>query len=213
MTGKINKVESVSFNMSLESNATDVERMLGNLSHKANLVMSRAINRTTGHVKTRMKEEAVKHYHVKAQKVVKTISIPKKATMGNPSAKIMSIGSHPNLISFKVSPKRAVRTLKSGKRSPNVYFASVKKESGRMPLTGGYAKPFVMEPKNGGIAVFRRLAKHEKSKSRSKHGIVGVGGPAIPQMIKNKDIMNVINIDASDMMAKRLEHEIKQILK
>jgi len=211
LAGKNNKVEFASFDMSLDSNVADVERMLGNLSNKANMVMSRAINRTTGHVKTRMKEEAVKRYHVKAQKVARTISIPKKATTGNPSAKITSIGSHPNLISFKVSPNRAVRTLKSGKRSPNVYFASVKKDSGQLPLAGGYAKPFVMEPKNGGIAVFRRLAKHEKSKS--KHGIMGVGGPAIPQMIKNKDIMKVVNKDANDMMAKRLEHEIKQILK
>ena len=195
--------------MSLDSNAKEVTRRLGDLGRKASLVMSRAVNRTSGHVKTRMKEEAVKRYHVKAQKVARTISVPKKATVANPSAKVTSIGSHPNLISFKVSPNKAVRTLKSGKRSPELYFASVKKDSGQMPLAGN-PKPFVMEPRNGGIAVFRRLAKHEKSKS--KHGIMGVGGPAIPQMIKNKDIMNVVNEDANKMMAKRLDHEIKRLL-
>ena len=206
------RYECASFNLSLDSNADDVAGRLGSLSRKASLVMSRAINRTTGHVKTRMKEEAVKRYHVKAQKVSGTISVSKKATAGSPSARILSIGQHPNLISFDVSPKRAVRTLKSGKRSPGVYLASVEKDSGRKPLAGRN-KPFIMEPKNGGIAVFRRMTEAEKSKhSNSKTGLIGVGGPAIPQMIKNKDIMNKVSEGANEMMAKRLDHEIKRIL-
>lgn len=207
------KYECASFNLSLDSNAEDVAGRLGSLSRKASLVMSRAINRTTGHVKTRMKEEAVKRYHVKAQKVSGTISVSKKATAGSPSARVLSIGQHPNLISFDVSPKRAVRTLKSGKRSPRVYLASVRRDSGRKALAGSN-KPFVMEPRKGGIAVFRRLSKSEKSKySNLKSGLIGVGGPAIPQMIKNKDIMSEVSKDANEMMAKRLDHEIDRVLK
>ncbi|MCI8337947.1 MAG: hypothetical protein HFH62_04565 [Lachnospiraceae bacterium] len=206
------KYESFSFGLTLDSNAEDVAGRLGNLSRKAGLVMSRAINRTTGHVKTRMKEEAVKRYHVKAGKVSRTISVPKKATMGSPSARILSIGQHPNLISFDVSPKRAVRTLKSGKRSPKVYLASVKRDSGRKPLAGAN-KPFIVEPRRGGIAVFCRLSGSEKSRSNTRSGIIGVGGPAIPQMIKNKDILGKVSEDANEMMAKRLDHEIEQVLK
>lgn len=208
------KYECFSFNMSLDSNADDVAGRLGDLSRKASLVMSRAINRTTGHVKTRMSEEAVKRYHVKITKIKRTISVAKKATVGDPSAKILSIGEHPNLISFKVKQSSSWRKLKpSGKRVPKFYLASVKKDSGWKPLTGGAAKPFVASPKKGGVAVFRRLLKHEKAKYPNvKSGIIGIGGPAIPQMIKNKDIMSEVNKDANEMMAKRLDHEIKRIL-
>lgn len=181
----------------------EVEAKLGELSHKANLVMMRAANRTVTNVTKNMKSEVSKKYRIKSSDVGKTIRT-QRASIGQPYAKVISQDRHANLGKFKVSPNRPVKILKSKKRSPHAYRAAVEKTNQGTYLMGD-TKPFVATMKNGFTGLFQR-------KSTSNKTLKGVYGPAVPQMLKNTGVMQVINNEASEMMMKRVEVEIEHLM-
>lgn len=187
----------------IQVDPVEVERKLGDLSHKANLVMSRASNRTITNVTKNMKSEVKKKYRIKSSDIGKTITT-KRASVNQPFASVISTDRHPNLAKFKVSPNRPVKVLKSKKRSPKAYRAAVERTNSGIYLTGEN-KPFIATMQNGFTGLFQR----KRVKSRR---LKGVYGPAVPQMLKNDAVMRVINQEASEKMMKRVEAEIKHLL-
>ena len=186
----------------IQVDPVEVERKLGDLSHKANLVMSRASNRTITNVTKNMKSEVKKKYRIKSSDIGKTITT-KRASVNQPFASVISTDRHPNLAKFKVSPNRPVKVLKSKKRSPKAYRAAVERTNSGIYLTGEN-KPFIATMQNGFTGLFQR-------KSVKSRRLKGVYGPAVPQMLKNDAVMRVINQEASEMMMKRVEAEIKHL--
>lgn len=182
----------------------DIDRYLGRLGNQANKIMARAANSAMSNASKNMKKEVSARYHIASREVGKTIRT-EKASVSKPSARIVSRGEHPNLAKFKVSPMRAVKTLKSGERSPSVYKASVEKESSLLPLDGS-PKPFIATMKNGFTGLFQR--KDESSRATLK----GIYGPSVPQMLKKEEILEKITQEANQMMQKRMAHEIERIL-
>ena len=187
----------------IQVDPVEVERKLGDLSHKANIVMSRASNRTITNVTKNMKSEVKKKYRIKSSDIGKTITA-KRASVNQPFASVISTDRHPNLAKFKVSPNRPVKVLKSKKRSPKAYMAAVERTNSGIYLTGEN-KPFIATMQNGFTGLFQR-------KSVKNRRLKGVYGPAVPQMLKNDAVMRVINQEASEMMMKRVEAEIKHLL-
>ena len=197
----------------IDMDTKEIERKLGALSKKANLVMARAANTAAVTARKTLAKETAKRYRVGNRKgqgvnAVKDIIEVKKAYQTNPVARVVATGKHFNLIGFKVSPGRPVKTktLKSGKRrnDPYVYRAAVMTSRSPRPLQGE-RKPFVAVMENGYEGVFRR--KNEKGRA-----LVGVGGPAIPQVMKNREILLMVNKDAGEMLRKRVDHEVGRIL-
>lgn len=187
----------------IQVDPVEVERKLGDLSHKANLVMSRASNRTITNVTKNMKSEVKKKYRIKSSDIGKTITT-KRASVNQLFASVISTDRHPNLAKFKVSPNRPVKVLKSKKRSPKAYRAAVERTNSGIYLTGEN-KPFIATMQNGFTGLFQR-------KSVKSRRLKGVYGPAVPQMLKNDAVMRVINQEASEMMMKRVDAEIKHLL-
>lgn len=181
-----------------------VKKRLGDLDRKADLIMARAANRAVTTANKTMREEIVKRYYTTPREAGSTLRTV-KAIFRSPTAKVVSRGEHINLGKFKVSPNRPVTLKKSGKRSPDVYKATVKRSGGKKTLSGN-PKPFVATTKEGHKGVFRRV-------TGSRRHIIGMAGPSVPQAFQNKEIMQKVNEAGNEMLIKRLDHEISRMLK
>lgn len=184
-------------------NLKDIERKLGNLKSKAPTVAARAINRAITTAKSSMGKETSAKYHVTSGTVKGTISLS-KANAGSLKAKAESKDARVKLFKFKVSPKTQVRVTSRGGRSPRMYKAAVKKDGGYKPLSGN-PKPFVTGMRSGHMGVFERT-------SGSRLPIKELYGPAVPQMIKNEEVMSKIQEKTNETLKKRIDHEISNLL-
>lgn len=213
-----------------EADIKDIKKRLGIFQDKTPTVLARAINRTVDNIKTNMKNEAEKRYHVTKQAIAKTLEPHKvnESTLDNGYVK--SKGAVIPLIKFKVAPTHTV-SYKDGKANPAVYMASVKKGSALKPLDGN-PKSFIAVMKNKHKGVFTRTGRWETSyrehqkrtreynrkrgeRAHSSHNeiIQQNFGPSVPQMIGNKECMRDIKEAAQSTLRKRIDVEIENILR
>lgn len=181
----------------------DVERRLGNLKAKAPTVVSRAINRAVSNVQKNMAKETSSKYYISSGDVKKTLRLV-KASKSSLKAAVISNGPGIALSKFKVNPGTVVR-YRGKSRSPKVYKAGVEKAGGVKPLNGN-PKAFIAVMKSGHKGVFER-------ESGDSLPIKQLYGPSVPQMIKNEEIMKVINDDANETLQKRIDAEIANLLR
>lgn len=187
----------------VEGSIEEVQKRLGNLSHKAPSVIANAINRTTTNIKKTMAQETVKRYNIASGDVKKTITV-NRATRANLQGAAISKASPVALSKFKVSPNRKV-TYSKGKPSPKVYKVSVEKGPASKPLDVD-PKAFIAEMKSEHQGLFRR-------KTESSLPIKQLFGPSVPQMIKNDGSMERIQAEAESTLQKRIDAEIENILR
>lgn len=186
----------------------EAQKRLSHLGDKANLIMSRAVNRSLSNVSKNMKSQVVKRYRIKSERVGRTIKVTRRASASHPTAQIRSVGRHITLTSFQMTPGRRINIKKGGKHGkpdPKVYKAAVKKGQGLQRLSGN-PKPFIQRVNNGNVISVRRISPYSRS-------LEAVYGPAVPQMIKNREIMDIITREAEIMTSKRINHEIDQMMK
>lgn len=181
----------------------ELERKLGNLKSKAPQVLSRAINRAAEKARTETKREAAARYFVSQGNVLKTITLSKAST-AKLSAEMKSKGSQIALSKFKVSPKRGVKRTSKGGYSPSVYKVAVKKEGGMKTLHVD-PKSFIATMKSGHVGVMRRDGSERMP-------ITQLYGPAVPSMIKNEEVIGRIKEAAADMLERRIDAEVNNIL-
>lgn len=182
---------------------TFIKEKLGDLAYKSDVVMRRSANRALTTAGKTIKRETAKLYRVFQKDVGKTLT-NHQAGKTELYAKIVSNGYHANLAKYKVSPLRQVRRTKRGGYTPSVYKASVER-GGALKRLNGKPKPFVATMKSGHTGVFVR-------KSKKRLPIEAVQGPAVPQIIKNEKVMLVLEKEVSEMMLKRIEHEVGRML-
>lgn len=185
----------------------NAQTRLASVGDKANLILSRAVNRSLSNVSKNIRQQTVDRYHVKPMQVGKTIRVARKASFSDPTALIRSVGRHLVLSSFKFGPRRNAYRIKRGQYSPSAFKASVEKGSSYERLIGR-RKPFMQHVKNGNYISVRRVSDsiHEKK-------LEGVYGPAVPQMLKNQEIQDAVGHEAEIMMSKRVIHELDRLLK
>ena len=175
----------------------ELEKKLGNLKSKAPLVLARAINRAAQKAKTETKREVAAKYFISQGDVLKTVTLSKA------SAELKSKGGPIALSKFKVSPNRGVKRTKRG-YSPSVYKAGVEKAGGMKPLSGN-PKAFLASMGSGHSGVMTR-------KSARRLPIKQLYGPAVPSMIKNDEVLGNIQDAASEMLERRIDAEVNNIL-
>ena len=177
--------------VSIDSNIDEIEKKLSEITDRSRLVMMRAMNRTARNIATTTKREVASRYFVKQKQVADTLKIS-KASKSNLEVAVVSKGE-------------------KLERTPKVYKAAVKKAGGLKPLygervSGKQSKPFFATTKKGTQGIFFR--------SRGKaYPIKQVMGPAIPQIIDNKEIMENIMKKANETLEKRIEHELSRVMK
>lgn len=183
--------------MQMEIKLLDEDRirsLLGNMSKKAPTVISRVINRVVTNVKKNISISVRKRYVVKTGDIKKTLS-SSKATSSKLSAYVKSEGIKIPLYKFRVSPKEP-----RPKNPPKSFKAKVLKSSSLKPLQG-----FVAKMKSGHVSYFERSNKNRLP-------IKELYGPAIPQMIGQKEVWKNIEKDANETVEKRMVHEINRLL-
>ena len=180
----------------------ELEKKLGNLKSKAPLVLARAINRAAQKAKTETKREVAAKYFISQGDVLKTVTLSKAST-AKLSAELKSKGGPIALSKFKVSPNRGVKRTKRG-YSPSVYKAGVEKAGGMKPLSGN-PKAFLASMGSGHSGVMTR-------KSARRLPIKQLYGPAVPSMIKNDGVLGNIQDAASEMLERRIDAEVNNIL-
>lgn len=193
--------------VSLEINVTDIERRLGAMANKASLVMARAANRSATTGKKVIKQETSKKYMVQMRDVEGVLKVT-RANSKYPFVKLVYKDNHKNLYCWSkrggnsvVTPNVPISYDGDGTPLPKVYHAHVVRNQGVKEL-GGSRKPFVQIAKrSGNIALFRRVDDTSRK-------IVGVAGPALPQIIGNEEVMKRFEKETSEMLLKRLEHEV-----
>lgn len=185
-----------------------IERKLGSLKNRASLVMARAANRAMTTGKKVIKSETAKRYFVR-QKDVESILKTTRAKTRYPYVRLIYKDDHKNLVTWNKRGKSVVTpyapvSFSSGNPDPEVYYAQVMKGGGKRALEGK-RKPFVqIARKSTNVALFRRTGEGNK--------IEGVAGPALPQVVGNKEVMERLEKEARETMEKRIEHEIDWIL-
>lgn len=170
-----------------------LEAIFENTPKQVPIVVTRAINRAAVAARTQMAREARQLYNVKHGVVLRTIKV-KKSSYGNLEAEIRSRDTNIPLYSF------------GARKIGSSVYVSVKRGSGKK-LTGG---PFIGTLKNprgesGATNVFTRV-------SESRGPLKGFYGPSIPQMIGNEEAMSKVGDRASEILDKRLSHEISRLL-
>lgn len=192
----------------------EVKRMLGVLSNQADKVIARAVNRASKTGKREIAREVQKRYKVTQKEINKHLHI-KKATISNPSAVLDYKGGHSNLYEWNngraVKPNQIIKWTRGRNGSkPNVkvYKASIMKGPDKKLEGKFHNKPFLQKVREGS---YTGLFQRESSSRDSK--LVSVQAPAIPQIIKNKEVLAQFRRAAGPMLQKRLEHEIDVVLK
>lgn len=180
----------------------EIEKKLGNLKSKAPTVVCRAINRAAQKARTETKREVANKYFISQGDVLKTIRLTKAST-ANLSAQLTSKGGPIALSKFKVSPERGVKRTKRG-YSPSVYKAGVEKSGGMKPLSGS-PKAFITSFNSGHSGVMTRI-------SARRLPLKQLYGPAVPSMIKNDEVIERIQKEATETLEKRIDAEINNIL-
>lgn len=202
--------------ITIEIDREEVKKRLGDLSNQADKVIARAVNRASKTGRLAIAREVQKKYKVTQKEINKHLTI-KKATPSKPNAVLQYKGKHDNLYLWNngkgVSPKTVIKWSHGRNKSkPNVkvYKASIMKGSSKQLVGKYHNKPFVQKVK-GKNGDFIGLFQREWSARDSK--LVSVQAPAIPQIIKNKEVMEQFRRAAGPMLQKRLEHEIDFVLK
>jgi hypothetical protein len=174
-------------------NLDQVKAELKDMPQKINTVLSRAVNRAVTNAKKNMSIEARKRYAVVKSGDIKASINDTKATPQHPFATIASKGKKIDLIDFKLTPKNLFK-------GQNGYKVQVL-QSGGTKIVPGFAAST-----KGNWGLFKRDGSARYPMSR-------LMGPAVPQMIENKEVIGAIEREAQAMLNKRITAEIAQALR
>lgn len=222
------------------SDIKKINKAMNQVLDKSPNILANAINRTATKVRVTMKNSTSgvpKYYRVKPTEVDKSIKIY-PANKSSLKAVVRVKGRPKLLTTFSVSPLHVVG-YNGKRRNPSKYKSAVMKGHGLKPLDKHENKPFVAVTRAGIIGVFSRLSKGDnlvnktikivrktatgvkvyKYKTKKDHTpyqkekLQMHFGPSIPQMVKNNEVMNSVNKNASEMLEKRLIHEVNNIMR
>lgn len=182
--------------MSIEVKVEQLQKAdiwLANVKDGVPKALASALNRTAQNISAEAVRKTRETYDIKATDVRRTIRIT-KATKGNLTARVKSLGSAIPLIQFNVRPSKPL------KRPPVVLTASVKRSGGK-PIPGA----FVSTMKSGHTGVFERVGKERLP-------IRELFGPPTPVMLDEPGVRQHIEEQAVIRLEKRLDHEILRLL-
>jgi hypothetical protein len=189
----------ISVDISLsEGQLKNVRDSLLHIPGAANKAIARAINKAAEKARTEGIKAICGEYAIKPSDVRKTIHIV-RARPGNLSAQIISTGGPIPLIKFHVTPREP--PAKGTKvKDREVVIAGVKFGNAvAMPYS------FIAMMKNGHVGVYSR------KKGAARNPIEQHYSPAVPQMLGNKAVQEIIEEQALKRLDKELRHQISYL--
>lgn len=174
----------------------EARKTLENIPNGIERATTSAINKTARGVRTDVVTEIRQDYAIKAKDIRNTLTLT-KASKRSLSAVVKSVGSPISLAKFNIRPGRIQR-----KGSNNKPIRVQVKKGGGGPLRGAFLAQF----SSGHMAVVER-------KGRARYPIRELYGPPVPKMLKNKGVLDKLNVKAKARMDKNFSHEIARIWK
>lgn len=171
----------------------DVQKQLGNFSHKAPDVITNALNRAMVSMATLLPREIQKEYHVKNATLKDTIR-RNKASRARLVAEVKSSGKVIGLNHFKVTPKTV-----QPRRKKQIKIA-VSKKNGMKQIMGAFVA------NANGIKVFKREGKKRLPIGR-------LFGPSVLQMADEENIVEAVNKKGYIEFEKRMNAEVNRVLR
>lgn len=201
-----------------------IENDLGDMKEETPKVMVRALNRSAQNVQSNMKKVVRERYTIKASEIKNKI-VKEKATYGNLSVSVRAKSQKLGLDKFKYLGKPQVKRTsddeddEDGGKKKVYKRKKVKVEiikGQKKILKGGFVEGIGEGDKRRNF-IWKRApdAKKVKSKETRKWSslpIMRVRGPSLPSMIAHKSNEDKIMEEASEVLQKRIDHEIKRIL-
>ena len=201
---------------------TEIEAALGMVKDKSTMVLRSAINDTAKQIEKRMSRDAKSKYKYKSGRVadIRAFNKIKKATAGNMTAMIESVGTANDLLDFVVKPSDY---FPGGKGAPT-WIKARGKRNGRFTrlarnpsAAGDKYKGFVVKFDSGHLAVVERVPgkymrqKHVNRKygGQKKEALEALYSIATPKM---EEVVYRDNI-ADDMYDILQENIQKQMLR
>lgn len=167
------------------------ERMLGGAEEAARGVMARAINRALSSTATAGTRAVTAAYTVKAGRVREEVRVH-PTTAADLVGEIVVRGRPLSASSFKFSPK-------SYNRWTRPVRLEVRRGSPREIEGAFVAAPF------GRAVLFKRGGT-------GRAGIEGIARVSVPQMMENSEAVEAMTARASEVLSKRVEHELQRAL-
>ena len=178
-----------------------IEKALGDLSSKAPIVLTKAINATAKDAQIILAKKAQETYAVKSGRFNKAMKI-KNASTRRLTATITATGSPMELKDFKVSPASAPT---AGNR-PDITKGKVFSSSSLKRLQKGNLKAFVSRFKSGHVAVVQRTGTERLPVKK-------LLSPSIPQMLGNKKkVFNIIKPKIESNLQKNIGIQIEKMM-
>ncbi len=171
------------------------EMQLGDLKHKAPVVVSRSLNRAVANINTNLSRHARKIYYLKAKTIRSTMTV-KKATTRDLRAMTTSKGQRTPLKYFEVIPGEYDYHHPEDAIPMEV---AVRKKSGTHKLKHAFISPKMNDH------IFER-------KTKKRFPLRKLTSLAVPQAFKDKNLRKTVRETAMEIYKKRFDHEIKRLL-
>lgn len=169
-----------------------VEMRLGAMKSKPPTAISRALDRTAINAKTNVSKKSREIYVIKSKDINQALKIS-RSSKGSLNVTLAYRGERIPLDKFKFSPSNP------RPKKPPTLKVSVKKDGMKSLLHA-----FVADI--NGSKIFERVGK-------SRLPIGRLFGPAVPQIVNKEELRRFVEAEAEKTYEKRLDHEIKRVLK
>lgn len=167
------------------------EKLLAHIPGGINKAVYWTLNRVSDGVKTDLVNEGKTRYYIKPGEIRKSFEV-KKASSNDLELILKSRGKRKNLSEYFISPK-------SPKKGMQGIQAAVKRDG--VKYIGG---AFFIK-RGGKYRAYLRVGK-------GRWDIESITSPAIPQILKNPEIVKIVEEKAGERFSKRIEHETSRIL-
>lgn len=181
-------------------NLREAQRALRSTPKDVNTVLSRAVNEAVRHAKVGMSKTVRGRYKVPASDV-KSSAKSKSATKDNPVSVITVSGLRLGFVGAGGS-KRFPRSPAEPNpaRPPKAYKIQIMTEGGLKPVPQGF-----LSYAKGTLGFFKRTGK-------GRYPVVRLTAPAIPEMVGNRNVYEIIEKDAAAYLNERFRHQLQYLL-
>ena len=170
---------------------------------EVNRALVPAINRAADAAKTEAFKQATSQYTIKRKDVVDTLRVHKaSAGQSNPGAELVFTGARIPILQFKVKPQAGFSFKGMPRAGRPRMFVQVRKDGGRSSRSLFVAN---MHGDKGKARAWRRTSEERFPVKAGK-------GPSMPQMVGNSQSVEAIQSKASDVLARRVDHELARIM-
>ena len=169
----------------------NAQKLLSHIKGAFPKAVSSTLNRVIEGVRTDLVSETKERYYAKPSDIRKTFKL-KKTNKADLQAVLTSRGLRKNLREYFITPKSPKKGMKG-------IQAAVKRDGVK-----SISKAFLIR-RGGNYKAYLR-------KGRGRFAVEPITSPSIPQILKNPEIVKIIEKKAAERFNKRIDHEVARVL-